>query len=256
MKSLRNQQGSTLIIVLLLLVVITIIGTMAVRQSLLSLRIATNGQVQQLLLQSSDSAYFNIEEEGNLIRSFLSNGMFNAIDGSANKNKELVFCYLGDKEEFFDIARSSIIEWRSGQTSPTNNSVGMNGYCSTANSSTNFFTSGRRAVMTQVAVKYSTITAQDPFYGMQMGTDEEGNKFQTSKLVKVFTVSLMPTLTNVSSAQVDICLNSRMNEVTIPSGTIVSQDSIFKKSVTECLRDLNIPFSSHVTEYVIAQDFV
>ena len=252
----RYQQGATLIVILVLLLVITIIGTMAIRQSMVALKIATNGQAQQLLLQNADSAYFNIEEEGNLTRSFLSSGMFGAIDGAENKDKELVFCYLGEEPDFFEISRSSIIEWRPGQSRPTNNSVGTSGYCSTANSSFNFFTSGRRAVITQVAVKYSTLSSQDPFYGMQIGTDEEGSKFQKSKLVKVFTVSLMPTLTNVSSTQIDTCLNSRMNEVTIPSGTSVPENSLFNKSVTECLTDLNVPFTSHVTEYVIAQDFV
>ena len=256
MMRFKDQRGATLIVILLLLVVITLIGTMAIRQSMVSLKIATNGQAQQLLLQNADAAYFNIEEEGNLTKSFLSSGMFGAIDGPANKDKELVFCYLGEESDFFNITRSSVIEWRSGQSRPTNNSTGTSGYCSTANSSFNFFTSGRRAVITQVAVKYSTVSSQDPFYGMQMGTDEEGSKFQKSKLVKVFTVSLMPTLTSVSSTQIDTCLNSRMNEVTIPTGTSVAANSVFKRSVTECLTDLNVPFTSHVTEYVIAQDFV
>ncbi|MGB9040137.1 MAG: PilX N-terminal domain-containing pilus assembly protein, partial [Acinetobacter calcoaceticus] len=46
---MKVQKGSTLIVVLILLLVITVIGTLAVRQSLTSLYIATNSQAQQLL---------------------------------------------------------------------------------------------------------------------------------------------------------------------------------------------------------------
>lgn len=58
----KNQTGATLIVVLVLLLVITIIGTLAIRQSLMSLNIVTNSQAQQLLVQNSDAALFNVED--------------------------------------------------------------------------------------------------------------------------------------------------------------------------------------------------
>lgn len=257
MITLKHQKGATLIVILLLLVVITLIGTMAIRQSVVSLKVATNGQAQQLLLQNDDAAYFKVEEESNLIKSLISNGMFGAIDGAANKDRELVFCYLGEQADFFDISRSSIMSWDTGRARPTNNSAGMDGYCSASDTGMNFFTSGRRAVITQVAVKFSTQSNQDPFYGMQLGTDDQGVKFEKTKLVKIFTVSVMPTLTNnVSTSNIDTCLSGRMNEVTIPSGTTVAANSVFRDSVTECLSKLNVAYTAHVTEYLIAQDFV
>jgi len=255
MKTYLYQRGATLIVVLVMLVVITVIGTLAVKQGLVSLNVATNSQAQQLLMQNSDAAFFNVEREANLIQSLSSSGMFGYINGAVNKDKELVFCFMGEEADFFDINRASLMVWESG-SAPINNTLGNDGYCSVAATTSNFFTSGRRAVMTQIAVKFSSQSDNDPFYGMQYGTDEKGVKFEKNKPVKVFAVSIMPTLTTANAADIDTCLNSRMNEVTIPSGVTVAADSEFRQSVTDCLAGLNIPFTSHVTEYMIAQDFV
>ena len=142
-----------------------------------------------------------------------------------------------------------------------NNTLGTDGYCSVSATTGNFFTSGRRAVMTQISVKFSSQSDSDPFYGMQYGTDEKGVKFEKNKPVKVFAVSIMPTLTTTSGAKIDACLNSHMSEVTIPSGvtpsTAKDADGVrVDDSITDCLSRLNIPFTSQVTEYMIAQDFV
>lgn len=256
MKIYTSQRGATLIVVMIMLLAITVIGTLAVRQGLVSLNVATNSQAQQLLTQNSDAAFFNIEREENLIQSLSASGMFGYINGAINKDKELVFCFLGEEDAFFDIGRASLMAWGVGDSAPTNNTLGMEGYCSVSATTGNFFTSGRRAVMTQVAVKFSSQSDNDPFYGMQYGTDEKGVKFEKNKPVKVFAVSIMPTLTTATAGQIDTCLNSRMSEVTIPSGTTVATDSVFRQSITDCLAELNIPFTSQVTEYLIAQDFV
>jgi hypothetical protein len=260
MKTYLYQRGATLIVVLVMLVVITLIGTLAVKQGLVSLNVATNSQAQQLLMQNSDAAFFNVEREANLIQSLSSSGMFGYINGAVNKDKELVFCFMGEEADFFDINRASLMVWESG-SAPINNTLGNDGYCSVAATTSNFFTSGRRAVMTQIAVKFSSQSDNDPFYGMQYGTDEKGVKFEKNKPVKVFAVSIMPTLTTAKAADIDACLNSHMSEVTIPSGVTPStvQDANGVRvddSVTDCLAKLNIPFTSQVTEYMIAQDFV
>lgn len=259
---MKNQRGATLIVVLVLLLAITVIGTLAIKNSMVGLSIATNSQAQQLLLQNADSAFFSVEREENLIQSLATSGMFGYISGAANKDKELVFCYLGDESDFFDIGRASIMQWEGAKTTPTNNNMGTEGYCSSAKSaSKNFFTSGRKAVITQVAVKFSSLSDSDPFYGMQFGTDDKGVKFERSKPVKVFAVSIMPSLSTADRSKIDTCLSSRMNEVTIPEGTTVAVPNTTKiednptKSVTECLSGLNVPYTSHATEYVIAQDF-
>ncbi len=255
MKFYSSQRGATLIVVMIMLLAITVLGTLAIKKGLISLNIATNSQAQQLLMQNSDAAFFNVEREANLIQSLSSSGMFGYINGAVNKDKELVFCFIGGEEEFFDINRASLMVWEAGKSAPTNNTLGTAGYCSVTAITSNFFTSGRRAVMTQIAVKFSSQSDNDPFYGMQYGTDEKGVKFEKNKPVKVFAVSIMPTLTTAKSADIDACLNAHMNEVTIPTGTTVATNSVFRQSVTDCLAGLNIPFSSQVTEYMIAQDF-
>jgi len=255
MKSYSSQRGATLIVVMIMLVAIIVIGTLAIKQGLISLNVATNSQAQQLVMQNSDAVFFNVERDGNLIQSLTASGMFGYISGAANKDKEMVFCFLGDKDSFFDINRASLMTWTAGDAGPVNSTLGTDGYCSVA-SSGNFFTSGRRVVMTQVAVKFSSQSENDPFYGMQYGTDEKGVKFEKNKPVKVFAVSIMPTLTTATAEQIDTCLNSRMSEVTIPSGSTVANTSVFRQSVTDCLAGLNIPFTTQVTEYLIAQDFI
>lgn len=150
----KNQEGATLIVVLILLVIITIIGTLAVKSSLTALNIATNSQAQQLLVQNSDSAIFNVENPAFLTRNTAYDGLFGQIKSDANKGKELVFCYKGAESDFYDFNQASFMQWVSG-TSPLNSELGLDGYCKIGGTS-NFFTSGRRAVMTQVAVKVNT----------------------------------------------------------------------------------------------------
>jgi Tfp pilus assembly protein PilX len=258
----RFQSGAALIVVLIFLVVITVIGTIAIRQSLVGLSVATNGQVQQLLSQNSDSAFFSTEDTKNLIQSLSGSGMFGYVSNANDRNKELVFCYRGDQADFFDIARANIMQWESGKAKPTNDLFGTNGYCDASQSSTNWFTSGRRAVMTQVSVKFSTVEELDPFYDRTRATDTKTGQVEETKRVKVFAVSLMPSLSSASSTDINTCLNSHMNEVTvpsdttkpsIPSGTAVKENPLM--SVTECLTSLSVPFTTQVSEYTIAQNF-
>lgn len=159
----KNQQGATLIVVLVLLLIITVIGTLAMRNSLTALNIATNSQAQQLLVQNSDSAIFNVENPSFLTRNLAYDGLFGLIKSDANKGKELVFCYKGAQSQFFDFSQSSLMQWVSG-TSPSGGELGPDGYCKLGD--TNFFTSGRKAVMTQVSVKVK-INTEDVISGIE-----------------------------------------------------------------------------------------
>ena len=55
---MKQQQGATLITVLIILVLVTVLGTIAVKTGILGLKIATNSQVNALLLENSDAALF------------------------------------------------------------------------------------------------------------------------------------------------------------------------------------------------------
>lgn len=251
----KSQVGATLIVVLILLVIITIIGTMAIRQSIVSLNIATNAQVQQLLIQNSDSALMRIEDQKTVVRNLARDGMFGYIRGPNNKNKELVFCYRGDqkKENFFKIDRASLLEWLPGQSAPINTALGGDGFCKVSD---NFFTSGRKLVLTQVSVKYSAIPTERPFQHSARGTYSKTAKIEETEKVNVYSVSIMPNLSSAPAADIESCLSLRMNEVSEPENeTAQPIPAESKKSLTQCLSDLNVPFTTQVAEYTIVQAF-
>lgn len=250
----KYQSGAALIVVLIFLVALTVIGTLAIRQSVVGLGIATNSQAQQLQVQNSDSSFFRVEDRRRLIESLSASGMFGYISNPKDRNKELVFCYRGDQSNFFDINFASIISWEPGDTAPRNNAKGTAGYCDARPSTANYFTSARRTVMTQVSVKFSTATnaAQTAFTNRTTGEDGKLSTLENAKLIKIFAVSIMPTLSSVEGGKINKCLQEHMNEVTIPDGIQLAKESPLRQNVTDCLTNLNVPFSTYVTEHILA----
>ncbi len=238
----HHQKGSTLIVVLFILLAITIIGTLAIRQSMVSLNIATNSQAQQLMMQNSDAATFNIEDTSNLVRSLARDGMFGFIKGAENKGKELVFCFRGSRAQFFTLSQASMIYLNNSDTI-VNSDLGVNGFCRTGANTANFFTSERRAVITQVSVSFTNSTSSMPFQDSIRGTDEELSKIEKTERVVVNTTSLMPALTSVDTDEIDDCLDSHISN----SST---------NGVANCLAGLNVPYATHVTEYTLGQAFL
>ena len=90
----RYETGATLIVVLVFLVALTIIGTLAIRQSVVGLGIATNSQAQQLQAQNSDASFFKAEDRERLSEALSGIGMFGYTSKPVDREKELVFCYL------------------------------------------------------------------------------------------------------------------------------------------------------------------
>jgi hypothetical protein len=251
-----KQEGATLIVVLILLVIITVIGTLAIRSSLTALNIATNSQAQQLLVQNSDSAIFNVENPALLVRNTAYDGLFGQVKTDANKGKELVFCYRGVSRSFYDYSKASFMQWVSG-TAPSNSELGLDGYCKIDDA--NFFTSGRRAVMTQVAVKVNTSTdsqsvgLDQAFQHMQQGTDVDSAKIDKSEKILVTATSIVPALSSATDTDINNCFSKHMNQVVIPSGVMPA--SGMGKSVAECLQGLGVPVNTQITEYNLTQAF-
>ena len=252
-----NQQGSTLIVVLALLVLITLIGTVAMKSSLVSLNVATNSQAQQIMTQSSDSAMFALQDPAQFKRYQMGNGVLGYMRTDANKEKELVFCLRNNATRFFDLNQASVIYWPSGSAKPVNNELGLDGYCDM--SQANSYTSGRKAVMTQVAVRY-TSTPTKPFEFYQRGTDLETAKLEETERLIVHSTSIMPSLANsATNAQINGCLSQHLNLAIEPVDAYVDdqdEDQIEankkgKVSVSKCLSDLNVPHTTHVTEYTL-----
>lgn len=250
----KQQTGATLIVVLILLLVITVIGTLAIRSSLTSLNIATNSQGQQLLLQNSDSAIFNVESPNLLERNTAYDGLFGLVKADANKGKELVFCYKGTESSFYSFSRASFIQWFSGNA-PSNTELGPDGFCKLDNAN-NFFTSGRKAVMTQVSIKVNTDASSNldrAFEHMQRGTDAESAKIDKSEKILVTATSIVPSMSTANDTDINNCFSTHMNQVVIPSG--VTPATGMNKSVSQCLQDLGVPVNTQIAEYNLTQAF-
>ena len=270
----KNQIGATLIIVLLLLVAITIIGSLAVRSSILSLKVATVSQAQQLLMQNSDAALFKVEDPSQLIKNMALNGMFGYIKGEDNVGKELVFCLKSDNANFFNLSKSSLINWSGTGTTIDPAGLGSDGFCKIASG---FYTSGRNTVITQIAVKAMDATDAIAFQHMQKGTDPDSSKKDPAQMYTIYVTSVFPGLAakDVKDKDINECFNSRFNS--IPSSkqgeldlekTAVNGDTSLsdaekaakvallntaKVTVSGCLNTLGVPTNTQVANYALTQ---
>ena len=278
----KNQLGVTLIVVLILLVAITVIGSLAIRSSVMSLKVSTLSQAQQLLMQNSDAALFKVEDPDQLLQNMALNGMFGYIKGEDNVGKELVFCLKSGNTNFFKLANSSLISWNG--SSITNDGLGSTGFCKMESG---FFTSGRSAVITQIAVKAMDTKDAIAFQHMQKGTDPESSKKDPAQMYTIYATSIFPNLSSSELSDsalktaVNTCFNSRFNS--IPSDKqseldvdIASEDTkindpttsaddkaeseakkaslkLAKVTVSACLANLGVPTHTQVANYALTQ---
>lgn len=270
----NTQQGATLITVLILLVAITIIGSLAIRSSITSLKVSTMSQAQQLMLQSSDTALFQIENPNNIEKNMAINGMFGYIKGEDNIGKELVFCYKASESEFFKLSRASLIKWNG--TVVTNDGLGSNGFCKIDNG---FFSSSRKTVMTQIAIKAADVSNIEAFAYMQKGTDPDSAKVDPAQLYTVYATTIFPALASetVSDTAIDNCFKqhfnsipeSKLSEVDIDlkseqakpetgansqNPTTIANLELAKKTVSACLNKLGVPVHTQVSTYALLQN--
>lgn len=219
---MKKQQGATLIMVLVILILIMLIGTFAVRSSILGLKVATNSQVQALLLNNSDSALFNVENPDRLAQQLAQGGMFNYFTSANNANDELVFCYRSSQTSFFSMSKASAL-------SGTNQTkIGVSGYCKA-----NEFATGRSAVISQVYL--SKNVESGAFVGTPIGTSSGQTEMPTvSERIHVTVISVLPSFANVEDEKIEACFKSKAVEV---SG---------------CFKALGIPFNTQNADYNVA----
>lgn len=246
-RSQKRQQGATLIVVLVLLLLITILGTMAIRQSLTSLNIATNSQAQSLLIQNSDAYYLRLEGSSNA-QKVLNASKFGFIGFAAqpeNIGQEVVFCYTKNTEQNFDTHNVGVISNTlttsddplfSGKKLMTELT---HGFCDPSNASS--FTSGRRVVMTQVSIKVQN-TPTAPLENFPTGTDTE--LVNPPMRVRVNTLSLLPAMaSDVSMSVVKDCLSE------YPADQIIDGANS-SATIADCLKLQGVPFNAQVAEYL------
>lgn len=193
---MKNQKGSTLIIVLIVLLLVTIIGTVAVKTSILGLGLATNDQVNVLLLENSDSALFNLENPQAVSRQLASDGVYGFFN-SGNSDVELVYCYRQNQTKFFSMDLASTINENGAWTKS-----GTRGYCSNSAGS---YSSVRNAVITQVYVRKSQNTVA-PLSNFPKGTSAGSTGLPVVKnTVSVTVISVLPRFTSITDAQLNGC---------------------------------------------------
>ena len=238
----QNQRGSTLVVVLLLLVVITVIGTFAIRQSMTSLNVATNSQVQQLLMQSSDAVLYRIGKT-NLSA---SSGNPSSMLGYALKNigSEVVFCFrsqLADSTSF-SVGNTSLLVWNDTNSQVVVN--GVSGFCDLKRQ--NDYASSRKAQMTQVTILAnppSNLTSK-PLQTVTLGTDMEsiGKRDEDhSKRIRVYVTSILPNMTSASEEKILACLK-RPNEKPLVGNA---------ETMDACLTRENVPFNTQMQDFLL-----
>ncbi|GAB3051984.1 hypothetical protein GCM10027155_17850 [Acinetobacter apis] len=257
MKFSNNQQGSAVFaITVIVLLLITIIGAVAVRQSMTGLNISTNAQAKQIMFQSSDAALSKFQNANGTLVLSVSN-ILELSRNNSTDGKEIVFCYQKTQAEFFSNIRYSVTEWIRGQGQPSS-SHGVLGYCQAGNN--NFFNSGRNAVLTQISIQNLPSETTQPFEGQSLGTDIQslnstsggGNTPQVNYNLRVYAVSLMPTLSSASNENINTCLRSRMNNPINPDSS-TSQVST-EQTISQCLNVLAVPFVTLTSDFLLIQD--
>ncbi|MHA3082657.1 PilX N-terminal domain-containing pilus assembly protein [Acinetobacter sp. ANC 5383] len=224
MMNRRSQRGATLIVVLVILLLIMIIGTLAIRQSLVSLNIATNSQAQQLMFENSDTALFKIEDPTQVETQLATNGMFAYFDSDDHKNDQLVFCYNGTNSNFFSLQNASVI---SSDGTLTKN--GLSGYCKST-----WFTTGRSAILSQVYLSLISTTSQ-PLANLTIGTSTvlNTNVPNSTKNIAVTVISVLPSFAAASSTAIENCFKND------------------KDHVGACFAALNIPYNIQRADYTV-----
>lgn len=220
---MKQQKGATLITVLVILVIVTLLGTIAVKMGIVGLKIATNSQVNALLLENSDSALFNIENPAEVERQLALDGMFAYFNSSANANDELVFCYRASENSFFKLSKASAIT-EDGSTTK----IGVDGFCKA-----NQFAMGRSAVLSQVYLTKSS-TASAPFSSVPKGTSlGQSNVPATTNNIGATVISVLPSFAGASSTAIEACFKQRAS------------------AVGACFDGLGIPYNMQHSDYVV-----
>ena len=220
---MKQQKGATLITVLVILIVITLLGTIAVKMGIVGLKIATNSQVNALLLENSDAALFNVENPKDVARQLAMDGMFAYFNSAANADDELVFCYRAAQNAFYDFSKASAIA-----ADGTTTKIGVDGFCKA-----NQFAMGRSAVLSQVYLTKNATTST-PFAGVPKGTSlGQSNVPVTMHNIGATVISVLPSFAGATTTQIENCFKQRAS------------------AVGACFDGLGIPYNMQHSDYTV-----
>lgn len=252
----RSESGVALIAVLLFLLLIAIAGMMAVRQSGLDLRVATNEQADLLMLNSSDAVLAHIEtvaaDNNHRLRPKLMSqtqgvlGYFIPIGGAnANPNEkvghQVRFCYMPESPILFDVGSSRVL-LPGGSTMRSGDGV-----CNPTN--THHYVSGRNTVMTQMVTRGLTSeTADSDNFKSALEAEQAGIGFTPpGARIAMHSVSMLPSMSSVSSTDITNCLDKAVGNITDTDYGIIHGGT----NLTNCLQKHGIPAKAIVEEGTI-----
>ncbi|ENX40170.1 MULTISPECIES: pilus assembly PilX family protein [Acinetobacter] len=254
------QKGATLITVLFILLLMTIIGTFAVKQSIVGLNIATNSQARNLMQQTADAVFFAIEQDNKnnsiLQKNLSSLGMLGMVKSDSFLKKELVFCYRPKTQKnMFDLKNASIVSWQE-VTDPSDNTkkitqikndeLGVTGFCQYTS---NDFSSGRDIMISQIAVKKSAVNSDVPFKFYPIGTDTSTVQLDNIQPVRVVVTTIIPGMATGGSSwssnttEINKCFKNYTNEK--------STEYSDTETVTDCFEKIGVPYSQQVMDYAV-----
>ncbi len=246
-----HQRGATIIVVLFVLILMALIGTLAVKQSLMGLGIATNSQIQSLSQQTADAVFFSLEKDNNnaaiLQKNLSSLGLFGMVKSDSFLEKELVFCFRPKAQaNVFSLQKSSVI-YATSNSEVNNSELGSEGFCKYT---TTDYSSSRDVMISQIAVKKKSSSGDAPFKYFPTGTDTTTVQLDQVQPVQIIVTTILPGASSGSGSgwgdyekQINSCFNSHINE---KSTTYAGQ-----KTVAECFADLGVPYSQQVMDYAV-----
>lgn len=250
----KSQAGSTLISVLLILLVITIIGVIAMKQGLTSLNIATNSQVQTVLAQSSD-AVINQFSNTNVMSITSVAGVLGAVINNTDPGQEYVFCYRPTGTDPFGLSINANIIRGQADGSVTSVDVATSNFCDLT--ATTDFGSGRKAVVTQVAVTVPLdASTLPPLSGLSHGGTDVSvgsalpKSFTTQQRIRVTATSMLPAFSTDPLASVQTeCLQGRISD----NSDTPLQDV---ENLTDCLARKGVPANTQVQEFSLQTSLI
>lgn len=255
MNTIHAQKGATLIVVLIMLLLIIVIGTMAVRVSTNSLKLATNSQINQLLRQAADTPF-------QMIRNFPANQL-RAADNAIGAliighdiNKEYLFCYSPTVEKNMGMTSKTTITtpYTTTDTLMDGDAVrvvsgGVSGFCNLSKD----FGSKREATVTQVAVSLATESSaeQERFEYYSEGTEISGNTIvgdivSSPVRLKVTTISMLPAFSTASMSVVQAkCFAT--SSIRLANNVYYPE----KASIADCVKQYSIPVEVQTQEFIL-----
>lgn len=229
---MKKQNGATLIVVLIILLVIALVGTLAVKSSILGLKVSTNSLVRSLLLENSNSALFNIEDPSQIARQLALDGMFSYFNAIDNVADELVFCYrLSSMNTFYSADKVSVIGRDNGTTK-----MGITGFCKAGE-----FSSGRSAIQAQIYLKKNMDNTSSAFSTVPNGTSLGQSEVPVvANNIGVTVISILPSYAGATDAQIEACFKK----------TAIKKSET-TETVEECFEALNIPYNLQHADYIV-----